>query len=340
MGAVHPEFLKWERRWVILSQGLRQPIKQEWRGKAGAGGGQTGLSTVPAPELVCSPRDCCGHPVSPSLGPGVRVGETSAPARKPRKFNSMSFVLLQLHLSHIIRKKGGPYYFARKLFKHWSIVDLQSRVNFTCIAQWLSYTYTCIYSLLDFFPVCCCCCFVAKLCLTLCDPMDCSPPGSSVHGIHQVTLLEWVAIPLSRGSSWPRDQTQVFCITVWAIYTPSFLLSHKKFCTVSKNVEKQACQCILQHFKNCFLINLIISVLLRTYVLSSFYWKQWIMSGNSLWPHFSVLNGSGSSCEGLLNESCPAHAFSALRLSLKIEASCFTSDKAWVSIHLMTFMDP
>ena len=39
------------------------------------------------------------------------------------------------------------------------------------------------------------------LCLTLCDPMDCSPPGSSVHGILQARILEWVAIPFSRGSS-------------------------------------------------------------------------------------------------------------------------------------------
>ena len=43
----------------------------------------------------------------------------------------------------------------------------------------------------------------------LCDPMDCSPPGSSVHGILQARILEWVAISFSRGSSRPRDQTQV-----------------------------------------------------------------------------------------------------------------------------------
>ena len=43
--------------------------------------------------------------------------------------------------------------------------------------------------------------------LTLCDHVDCSPPGSSVHGILQARMLEWVAISSSRGSSWPRDQT-------------------------------------------------------------------------------------------------------------------------------------
>ena len=46
-----------------------------------------------------------------------------------------------------------------------------------------------------------------QLCLTLCDPMDCGPPGSFVHGICQARIVEWVAMPSSRGSSWPRDQT-------------------------------------------------------------------------------------------------------------------------------------
>ena len=45
-----------------------------------------------------------------------------------------------------------------------------------------------------------------------CNPMDCSPPGSSVHGISQARILEWVAISLSKGSSWPRDQTHVSSI--------------------------------------------------------------------------------------------------------------------------------
>ena len=48
---------------------------------------------------------------------------------------------------------------------------------------------------------------------TLCDPMDCSLPGSSVHGIFQARLLEWVAMPSSRGSSRARDSTHVFCVS-------------------------------------------------------------------------------------------------------------------------------
>ena len=59
-------------------------------------------------------------------------------------------------------------------------------------------------------------------CPTLCDPVGCSPPGSSVHGILQARILEWVAMSFSRGSSWPRDQTLglISCIagrffTIW-----------------------------------------------------------------------------------------------------------------------------
>ena len=49
----------------------------------------------------------------------------------------------------------------------------------------------------------------AQSCPTLCNPMDCSPPGYSVHLILQARILEWIAISFSRGSSWPRDQTWV-----------------------------------------------------------------------------------------------------------------------------------
>ena len=55
-------------------------------------------------------------------------------------------------------------------------------------------------------------CSVRKSCRTLCDPMDCSPPGYSVHGISQTRILEWVDISSSMGSSWPKDRT---CLLNW-----------------------------------------------------------------------------------------------------------------------------
>ena len=70
---------------------------------------------------------------------------------------------------------------------------------------------------------------VTQLCPTLCDPMDCRLPDSSVCGIFQARVLEWVAISFSRGSSRPRDQTRVSHIvgthfTVWA--TREVILAH------------------------------------------------------------------------------------------------------------------
>ena len=58
----------------------------------------------------------------------------------------------------------------------------------------------------------------------LCNPMDCNSPGSSVHGILQARILEWVAMSSSRGSSQPRDQTGVCCVSCigrWILYPPS-----------------------------------------------------------------------------------------------------------------------
>ena len=52
----------------------------------------------------------------------------------------------------------------------------------------------------------------AQWCPTICDPGYCSPPGSSVHGILQARILEWIAIPFSKGSFQARDRTQVSCI--------------------------------------------------------------------------------------------------------------------------------
>ena len=55
-------------------------------------------------------------------------------------------------------------------------------------------------------------CVVSQSCLTLCDPVDCNLPGSSIHGILQARILEWVAISFSKGSSRPRDWTWVSCL--------------------------------------------------------------------------------------------------------------------------------
>ena len=70
---------------------------------------------------------------------------------------------------------------------------------------------------------------VAQSCLALCDPTDCSPPGSSIHAILQARVLKWIAVSF-RGSSWSRDPTQVSCIagrrfTIWATREALMLIS-------------------------------------------------------------------------------------------------------------------
>ena len=69
-----------------------------------------------------------------------------------------------------------------------------------------------------------CVCMHAKSlhsCLTLCDSLDCGPPGFSVSGISQARIPEWVAMPSCRGSSQSRDQTHVPCVSCigrWILY--------------------------------------------------------------------------------------------------------------------------
>ena len=94
---------------------------------------------------------------------------------------------------------------------------------------------------LKFFETCCC--SITKSCPTLCDPMDCSLLGSSLQGILQARILEWVAISFSRGSSWPGDQTHVSCIvggcfTVWAIReVPSVFRYYKISIVIGEETE-------------------------------------------------------------------------------------------------------
>ena len=78
----------------------------------------------------------------------------------------------------------------------------------------------------------CRCCLVAKSCPILCDLMDCSPPGSSVHGIFKARILEWVSISFSRTSSRPRDWTLISC-TDRRILLP---LSHQKVLYSEANI--------------------------------------------------------------------------------------------------------
>ena len=73
---------------------------------------------------------------------------------------------------------------------------------------------------------------VGQSCLTLCDPLDCRPPGSSVHGISQARILEWVAVSFSRDSSQPWIESASLALA-GRFFTLSLLGSHTKNCGVS-----------------------------------------------------------------------------------------------------------
>ena len=88
---------------------------------------------------------------------------------------------------------------------------------------------------------CVCVCMCAQSCLTLCDPRDSSPPGSSVHGIFQARVLKWVVISYSRRSSQPRDRTHFSCISCigrwflyhWATWENPYIHTHiHTFCVI------------------------------------------------------------------------------------------------------------
>ena len=104
----------------------------------------------------------------------------------------------------------------------------------------------------------CVCVKLLQSCLTLCDPMDCSPPGSSVHGILQARILEWVAISFFRGSSQPRDQTcisYVSCTGRWIFYHLHHLRSPNIYICVSFKCSqrRQNVFTSLLHFASIFL---------------------------------------------------------------------------------------
>ena len=91
----------------------------------------------------------------------------------------------------------------------------------------------------SFHKWCVCVWSVAQSCLTLCNPMHCSSPGSSVHRIFQARILEQVDISYSRGSSWPRDWTHISCVSC-RFFTPE--LTGKPLQVMSISQNKKATQ--------------------------------------------------------------------------------------------------
>ena len=87
---------------------------------------------------------------------------------------------------------------------------------------------------------------VAQSCPTLCDPIDCSPPGSSVHGIFQAAILEWIAIPFSGDSFRPRGRTRSLALQV------DSLLSKPPEKPISYRTDLQIFPKTMSGFSSCF----------------------------------------------------------------------------------------
>ena len=118
-----------------------------------------------------------------------------------------------------------PFTISWSLFKIMSLESVMLSNHLILILLSHMHTSRLLSTFTSYHQVLFVCVLVAQSCLTLCDPMDCNLLGSSIHGIFQARILEWVVISFSRGSSPPRDRTQVSrtvgkLFTVWATRGP------------------------------------------------------------------------------------------------------------------------
>ena len=102
--------------------------------------------------------------------------------------------------------------------KCWVVLSEISPINYNMIDNYWAFTFPSFFKFFFYkqslvhipsIPRACMHAMLLQSCLTLCDPMDCSLPDSSVHGSLQARILEWVAMPFSRGSSWPRGRIHI-----------------------------------------------------------------------------------------------------------------------------------
>ena len=138
------------------------------------------------------------------------------------KFSLSLYVRCDLSLSNVYTKMWNDYRWYMNWGFYFNNINVNRKDNdlFWLVVSWLLLRIKLTLKKFLILLECVCACIVSQSRLTLCDPMDCSPPGSSVHGILQARKLEWVAISCSRASSWPRDQN---CVSVFTVLTVRFL---------------------------------------------------------------------------------------------------------------------
>ena len=113
---------------------------------------------------------------------------------------------------NLTRRHRRPLPWRRNKQRFW-IYTLKYLLIYILIGNICLYIFICSKLMVILYVTWMCCVLVTQSCLTLCDPMYCSPPGSSVPGILQARIQEWVAISFSRGSSQLRDSTCISYIS-------------------------------------------------------------------------------------------------------------------------------
>ena len=140
----------------------------------------------------------------------------------------------------------------------------------------------------DYIAIILCVCSVTQLCSTLCNRMDCRPPGSSVHGILQARIPEWVAVFLSRGSFWLKDQIRFFCFSCLSrqsLYHRCHLGSRYPAHTDRIKFKRKIIQRVFFSSYNeccdaCFLnLDLVETYSETKSCMKEFYWEERICSG-------------------------------------------------------------
>ena len=164
---------------------------------------------------------------------------------------------------------------------------------------------------------------VAQLGPTLCNPMGCSPPGSSVHGILQASILKWEAILFSRGSSQPKDQSQVSCIagrffTIWATReAPSSKLAWTNSCGKVRFQE----------------------IKINTNSLEVCPWNRHVTSAAFYWSKQAQIRGWGDKLYLLMQRPTKSHIAKAHRESKRIGANFCKCSMALSWLSFLAFLE-
>ena len=128
-------------------------------------------------------------------------------------------------------------------------------------------------------------------CPALCDPMDCSPSGSSVPGILQVRILEWVAMASSRGSSWPRDPIHVSCTCSQILYCWATREASHRWCYWASLIQgKKRCHFDINNKVSYFSLLYFPGKWLVIYLTSNEVEELWFSNSNLLYKWQNISN--------------------------------------------------